>query len=192
MGLTPKTSAKRGSCAGWRPAGSLAREERAPGALKGREPLAMIDAVPGRLAQLGERRLDKAEVTGSSPVSPIESPATAGLFSWGLRPSPSAVDCRGACRPARRSSARRTAAPERGRGVQVPLTLRLYAVVALVPFVVGTATGDVWDAPVAWVTFVIVLGLLWALLRGIRVASVLFLALEAAVWISAPFDPPRS
>jgi hypothetical protein len=27
---------------------------------------------PGRLAQLGERRLDKAEVTGSSPVSPIE------------------------------------------------------------------------------------------------------------------------
>jgi hypothetical protein len=26
---------------------------------------------PGRLAQLGERRLDKAEVTGSSPVSPI-------------------------------------------------------------------------------------------------------------------------
>jgi len=28
-------------------------------------------ASPGRLAQLGERRLDKAEVTGSSPVSPI-------------------------------------------------------------------------------------------------------------------------
>ena len=28
---------------------------------------------PGRLAQLGERRLDKAEVTGSSPVSPIKS-----------------------------------------------------------------------------------------------------------------------
>src|SRR4029079_5914076 len=27
-------------------------------------------AAPGRLAQLGERRLDKAEVTGSSPVSP--------------------------------------------------------------------------------------------------------------------------
>ena len=27
---------------------------------------------PGRLAQLGERRLDKAEVTGSSPVSPID------------------------------------------------------------------------------------------------------------------------
>src|SRR5947209_6671095 len=26
--------------------------------------------LPGRLAQLGERRLDKAEVTGSSPVSP--------------------------------------------------------------------------------------------------------------------------
>ena len=29
---------------------------------------------PGRLAQLGERRLDKAEVTGSSPVTPT-SPA---------------------------------------------------------------------------------------------------------------------
>jgi hypothetical protein len=29
--------------------------------------------LPGRLAQLGERRLDKAEVTGSSPVSPIGS-----------------------------------------------------------------------------------------------------------------------
>src|SRR4051794_37752377 len=27
--------------------------------------------LPGRLAQLGERRLDKAEVTGSSPVSPM-------------------------------------------------------------------------------------------------------------------------
>src|SRR3712207_8890267 len=32
-------------------------------------------AVPGRLAQLGERRLDKAEVTGSSPVSPTARPA---------------------------------------------------------------------------------------------------------------------
>jgi acetyl-CoA acyltransferase len=35
---------------------------------------ALVDTlglVPGRLAQLGERRLDKAEVTGSSPVSPI-------------------------------------------------------------------------------------------------------------------------
>ena len=32
---------------------------------------------PGRIAQLGERRLDKAEVTGSSPVTPIES--------WGWR-----------------------------------------------------------------------------------------------------------
>ena len=36
--------------------------------------------LPGRLAQLGERRLDKAEVTGSSPVSPTyESPAPAGF-----------------------------------------------------------------------------------------------------------------
>jgi hypothetical protein len=30
-----------------------------------------LERFPGRLAQLGERRLDKAEVTGSSPVSPI-------------------------------------------------------------------------------------------------------------------------
>lgn len=29
-----------------------------------------LEQLPGRLAQLGERRLDKAEVTGSSPVSP--------------------------------------------------------------------------------------------------------------------------
>jgi hypothetical protein len=32
--------------------------------------LASLAPSPGRLAQLGERRLDKAEVTGSSPVSP--------------------------------------------------------------------------------------------------------------------------
>ena len=38
---------------------------------------------PGRLAQLGERRLDKAEVTGSSPVSPIERSAFAGLL-WSV------------------------------------------------------------------------------------------------------------
>src|ERR1044072_7802539 len=47
---------------------------------------------PGRLAQLGERHLDKAEVTGSSPVSPTERSAFAGLLcSWfessSLRPS---------------------------------------------------------------------------------------------------------
>ena len=34
---------------------------------------------PGRLAQLGERQLDKLEVTGSSPVAPIADPATRGL-----------------------------------------------------------------------------------------------------------------
>src|SRR3954452_12784873 len=33
-------------------------------------PVATLPGTPGRLAQLGERRLDKAEVTGSSPVSP--------------------------------------------------------------------------------------------------------------------------
>src|SRR6478672_10463682 len=36
----------------------------------GGRPVVSFGAVPGRLAQLGERRLDKAEVTGSSPVSP--------------------------------------------------------------------------------------------------------------------------
>jgi hypothetical protein len=39
--------------------------------------------LPGRLAQLGERLLDKQEVTGSSPVSPIKRFAFAGvLCSW--------------------------------------------------------------------------------------------------------------
>ena len=36
--------------------------------------------LPGRLAQLGERLLDKQEVTGSSPVSPIKRSAFAGLL----------------------------------------------------------------------------------------------------------------
>lgn len=74
--------------------------------------------------------------------------------------------------------------------MQAPLTLRLYTVIAVVPFVIGAATGDLLNEPVAWVTFVVVLGLLWALLRSSRVAWVLFVALEAAVWISTPFDPP--
>ena len=37
---------------------------------RGASPVDTLD-VPGRLAQLGERRLDKAEVAGSSPASPI-------------------------------------------------------------------------------------------------------------------------
>src|SRR6476469_7985345 len=36
-----------------------------------RQPVARLDTPPGRLAQLGERQLDKLEVTGSSPVAPI-------------------------------------------------------------------------------------------------------------------------
>ncbi len=36
--------------------------------------------LPGRLAQLGERRLDKAEVTGSSPVSPTRKPRSMRAF----------------------------------------------------------------------------------------------------------------
>ena len=35
---------------------------------------ATVTSLPGRLAQLGERHLDMVEVTGSSPVSPTESP----------------------------------------------------------------------------------------------------------------------
>src|SRR3954470_18158027 len=42
--------------------------------------LALISSpLPGRLAQLGERRLDKAEVTGSSPVSPTADRSCAGV-----------------------------------------------------------------------------------------------------------------
>src|SRR3954467_8912243 len=37
---------------------------------------------PGRLAQLGERRLDKAEVTGSSPVSPTYEAPLRGAFPF--------------------------------------------------------------------------------------------------------------
>jgi hypothetical protein len=39
--------------------------------IPGYRPVDTLGSCPGRLAQLGERRLDKAEVTGSSPVSPI-------------------------------------------------------------------------------------------------------------------------
>ena len=74
--------------------------------------------------------------------------------------------------------------------MQAPLSLRIYAVTALVPFVVGAATGELRVAPVAWVVFVLVVGLLVALLRGSRGAWVLFRALEAAVLLSTPFDPP--
>ncbi len=56
------------------------------GAGAGHIQLPLVDtlpAIPGRLAQLGERRLDKAEVTGSSPVSPIAfGPVFAGLFAF--------------------------------------------------------------------------------------------------------------
>ena len=45
--------------------------------------LLAFPAFPGRLAQLGERRLDKAEVTGSSPVSPTEK---ARVLMMSIRP----------------------------------------------------------------------------------------------------------
>ncbi len=57
-----------------------ARERSAGAPRSGR---ALISSpLPGRLAQLGERRLDKAEVTGSSPVSPITGTARFAGRSW--------------------------------------------------------------------------------------------------------------
>ena len=59
--------ARRVSCASTARLESLrAPPDRAAAALIPLQP------IPGRLAQLGERRLDKAEVTGSSPVSPMK------------------------------------------------------------------------------------------------------------------------
>ena len=47
----------------------------------GPSPVALLRLrLPGRLAQLGERRLDKAEVTGSSPVSPMSKGPHSGPF----------------------------------------------------------------------------------------------------------------
>lgn len=42
---------------------------------------------PGRLAQLGERQLDKLEVTGSSPVTPIKNRATEPNFGQWFEPT---------------------------------------------------------------------------------------------------------
>ena len=39
---------------------------------------------PGRLAQLGEHQLDKLGVTGSSPVAPIQTPASKRRPAWML------------------------------------------------------------------------------------------------------------
>src|SRR3954447_17025359 len=56
-------------------------------------PVATLPGTPGRLAQLGERRLDKAEVTGSSPVSPtLSKPRSGGVFSFSWPRA--GVDCR--------------------------------------------------------------------------------------------------
>ena len=63
-----------------RHAGRHARVRREPALLSPRAKL----AAPGRLAQLGERRLDKAEVAGSSPAVPISR-----------RPSRLALTCAG-------------------------------------------------------------------------------------------------
>ena len=42
---------------------------------------------PGRLAQLGERQLDKLEVTGSSPVAPTSGkPRCGGVFALLVAP----------------------------------------------------------------------------------------------------------
>ena len=78
----------RGPSAPWEaplgPRASSSQHRRFPsGAGSGRLALIRCSAFPGRLAQLGERRLDKAEVTGSSPVSPMRSKSTCQrAFCW--------------------------------------------------------------------------------------------------------------
>src|SRR4051794_12811830 len=63
-GGPPEPAARAGSAPDYRKTRRTGTPELAPFAR--RYPCGL----PGRLAQLGERRLDKAEVTGSSPVSP--------------------------------------------------------------------------------------------------------------------------
>ena len=58
--------------------------QRAPAHVRGIAPRparpSLQCPLPGRLAQLGERLLDKQEVTGSSPVSPMRKPCISGAF----------------------------------------------------------------------------------------------------------------
>ncbi len=65
MGTKPESDGRA-----W-PARTLARHLGMGRARPCPQPADTLGHVPGRLAQLGERRLDKAEVTGSSPVSPM-------------------------------------------------------------------------------------------------------------------------
>src|SRR6266446_6920225 len=57
-------------------------------------------ALLGRLAQLGERQLDKLEVTGSSPVAPTLYARTAERLVCRLAPSSSASEGRSVLRNA--------------------------------------------------------------------------------------------
>jgi hypothetical protein len=83
-------------------------------------PVDRLGRVPGRLAQLGERRLDKAEVGGSSPSSPtVKSPANAGFFHvYGLiqtrRASPLPLCC--PCKPRANAPPLTNAKPRGGQG----------------------------------------------------------------------------
>jgi Bacterial transcriptional activator domain len=84
---------------------------------------------PGRLAQLGERRLDKAEVTGSSPVSPIWMPAIAGIsFIYGCQSCQGCPECScGAYLGAWAAALSRAARSPRGRAeraTRLPLRAR--------------------------------------------------------------------
>src|SRR3954452_2549064 len=71
--------------------------------------VATLSRPRGRLAQLGERLLDKQEVTGSSPVSPTaETPLRGGVSSFRgpirpAKPPTSASSTRSAPRPRARA-----------------------------------------------------------------------------------------
>ena len=65
--------------------GLAVRAGQDPPGLAARCALIGLKMVPGRLAQLGERRLDKAEVTGSSPVSPMTWSAGLMRRAFGVR-----------------------------------------------------------------------------------------------------------
>ena len=84
-GSIPVVASKSGCASGPVSRRSECVERRSPGGGRQmhwwRPAVDRLDPFPGRLAQLGERRLDKAEVTGSSPVSPIPGePHFMGLF----------------------------------------------------------------------------------------------------------------
>lgn len=74
--------------------------------------------------------------------------------------------------------------------VRRPASLWIYLATALSPFFIGAARGDLWNAPVAWVAFALVVGLLVLLFRGSRTVWGLAVAWESAILISDVFSTP--